>query len=236
MTCKYIHILRLNCLIFVGNSTLREIFMKTDNYIRGKFFAFLIKVSTYFYLLYYKCIVYLYELLCHTYHRKWCQTWRKASIRMLSWGFPYTEGQWMNGISWPSGQLIMICIVRMWDGWYKYHGSSELTCGRIVPKCVYTYLRTYMNCFISHNKSKSASGNVTAPLLTNVLAHVSQALCYHFSHFCLTNWSLKKCLQSYDKNSLPTYSASYCMHSALYIFISVSFASFACFKCINTFV
>ena len=36
------------CLIFVGNSTLREIFMKTDNYIRGKFFAFLIKVSTYF--------------------------------------------------------------------------------------------------------------------------------------------------------------------------------------------
>ena len=36
------------CLIFVGNSTLREIFMKTDYYIRGKFFAFLIKVSTYF--------------------------------------------------------------------------------------------------------------------------------------------------------------------------------------------
>ena len=36
-------IMWVSCLL--GNSTLREIFMKTDNFIEGKFFGSLIKVS-----------------------------------------------------------------------------------------------------------------------------------------------------------------------------------------------
>ena len=45
-TCKYVYIiLQLYLTNFIGQSKIRDIFLKTDNYMQGQYFAQLIKVT-----------------------------------------------------------------------------------------------------------------------------------------------------------------------------------------------
>ena len=89
-----------------GKSRLREVFLKTDNDMGGKYYAQLIKVH---------CI-HLWGVWWLCSHRKWWTICQKASIKMLNSEFLFMGIQGMNGTSFLSGLSSMTCTVIMFAG------------------------------------------------------------------------------------------------------------------------
>lgn len=96
----------------IGESILREIFIKTDNYIEGKYFGHIIKVLTCTFntvITTDTCIMAVWGTgaLCwlpvSLLLRRWWPTWRRASTRTWSSGCRSTAAPETSGTNWPSG-------------------------------------------------------------------------------------------------------------------------------------
>ena len=97
----------------------REIFIKTDNYIDGVFFADLLKVDK-------RCSTSRRSnVSLASLRRKWCRIWRTANINTPSCVSPSTGKVPTNGTNWPNGAWRIPCTRRMSDGWYKSLVSSR---------------------------------------------------------------------------------------------------------------
>ncbi len=114
----------------IGESILREIFIKTDNHIEGKYFGHIIKVLTESinsHTAVYTCrmTVRVTGALCwplvSLILRRWWLTWRRASTRTWSSGCRSTGDPETSGTNWPSGLSSI--------------GSTPITCAGLC-KCL----------------------------------------------------------------------------------------------------
>lgn len=80
----------------IGESRLREVFLKTDNYLGGQYFAEIIKVIV-------KPDALKVLSLIFFFARNWRSTLRRASTRMPNYACRFMGNHPMSGSNWPNG-------------------------------------------------------------------------------------------------------------------------------------
>lgn len=109
----------------IGQSSLRDIFIKTDNEVKGVFFAEILKVCCLF-IFYGSQPALRSSSFLHHLQRRLRLTWKRANIKMQSCAFLFMAESTASGIIWLSGQLQTKCTHQTTVGSFRYRESSKL--------------------------------------------------------------------------------------------------------------